>query len=251
MKKAELFERFHELKKGERDIDMIVLNIHMPTGEREVISNPNVDEKMKYIDKTYNEDLIHCNCSDIYIEEAVFLLHVSEESMCFGDAFEAMKKGAKVKLPSWGGYWKWDHEKQTVIMHTKDGEELDIRETQRVEYTLGNILSDEWIIADEKNCPELGGESVFSFGEAVKYLKRGLKVARKGWNGKGMYLFLGRDFSLTTDADLGEYTAENEDGSYEAEIGDSICMRTEDKSIVVGWLASQTDMLADDWIFVE
>lgn len=44
------------------------------------------------------------------------------------------------------------------------------------------------MIADEKNCGALGGRSTFGFGDAIRYLKRGLKVARKGWNGKGIYL---------------------------------------------------------------
>ena len=108
--------------------------------------------------------------------------------MRFDKAFKIMKQGSKVKLPSWGGYWFWSKEKQTIIMHTKDGEELDIRETQIPDYTFGNICSDEWVLADGENCPELGGEATFSFGEAIKYLKRGMKVARKGWNGKGIYL---------------------------------------------------------------
>lgn len=99
--------------------------------------------------------------------------------MKFEEALKAMKAGSKAKLPSWGGYWYWSPEKETIIMHTKDGQELDIRETQSVVYTLQNILSDEWIIADEVNCPQLGGEATFSFGEAIKYLKRGSKVARK------------------------------------------------------------------------
>ena len=46
--------------------------------------------------------------------------------MKFSEAFECMKQGAKVKLPSWGGFWFWDPEKKTIIMHTKDGEEMDI-----------------------------------------------------------------------------------------------------------------------------
>lgn len=46
--------------------------------------------------------------------------------MRFNEAFAAMKQGAKAKLPSWGGYWCWDSAKKTIIMHTKDGEELDI-----------------------------------------------------------------------------------------------------------------------------
>lgn len=72
--------------------------------------------------------------------------------MKFEEALKAMKAGSKAKLPSWGGYWYWSPEKETIIMHTKDGQELDIRETQSVVYTLQNILSDEWIIADGMAC---------------------------------------------------------------------------------------------------
>ena len=78
--------------------------------------------------------------------------------MKFADAFEAMKQGAKVKLPSWGGYWYWEPEKETIMIQCRpqdgdQGELLDIRETQRVEYTMMNMQSDEWEIADSKNCP--------------------------------------------------------------------------------------------------
>ena len=115
--------------------------------------------------------------------------------MKFKEAFEEMKSGIPVKLPSWAGYWWWDEESQTILMYTKDGGCLDIRETQNVEYTLQNILSDEWVYADSRNCPILGGEATFSFGEAIKYLKRGMKVARKGWNGKKQYIQLASGIS--------------------------------------------------------
>lgn len=115
--------------------------------------------------------------------------------MNFVEALKEMKKGIPMKLPSWGGYWCWDDEKQTIIMYTKDNKRMDIRETQVVEYTLMNVLSDEWIPADGENCPVLGGEATFSFGEAIKYLKRGLKVKRKGWNGKNQYIELSKNIS--------------------------------------------------------
>ena len=110
--------------------------------------------------------------------------------MKFKEALQAMQEGVKVKLPSWGGYWYWDADKQTIMMHTKDGKELDIRETEVVEYTVLNISSDEWVIADPHNCPQLGGTAAFSFSEAIKFLKRGLKVKRKGWNGKNQHIEL-------------------------------------------------------------
>ena len=99
--------------------------------------------------------------------------------MKFKEAFEKMKSGAKVKLPGWGGYWYWDSEKETIMMRCRQkdpdqGDLLDIRETQRVEYTLMNMQSEEWEIADEKNCPALGGTATFSFADAIRYLKRGL-----------------------------------------------------------------------------
>lgn len=93
--------------------------------------------------------------------------------MIFKNALKLMKQGGKVKLPSWGGQWYWNEDKETVMMHTKDGNELDIRETEVVEYTLLNVCSDEWVIANADSCPQLGGDATFSFGEAIKYLKRG------------------------------------------------------------------------------
>lgn len=162
--------------------------------------------------------------------------------MRFEEALKIMKDGNKVKLPSWGGFWKWDSEKESIIMHTKDGEELDIRETQVVEYTLGNILSDEWIVADENNCPELGGEATFSFGEAIKYLKRGMKVARKGWNGKKQYIQLASGISYKT-ADNRIVNCEHD------AIGNKAVAFVGTSGVQMGWLASQADMLAEDWVF--
>lgn len=164
--------------------------------------------------------------------------------MKFEEALKAMKSGSKVKLPSWGGYWYWSPEKETIIMHTKDGQEMDIRETQRVEYTIQNILSDEWIVANGQNCPQLGGEATFSFGEAVKYLKRGMKVARKGWNGKKQYIQLATGISYkTTDGEI--VNCEHD------AIGNMAVAFVGTSGVQMGWLASQADMLAEDWIFAE
>lgn len=85
-----------------------------------------------------------------------------------------------------------------------------------------------------------------TFGLAIEAMKRGLKVARRGWNGKGMFLFLAKDIEFTTGANLscvadltGELTLP------------SIVMKTADNHFCIGWLASQTDMLAEDWVIVE
>jgi hypothetical protein len=161
-----------------------------------------------------------------------FLRKRRKNNMLWNETFKLMKEGHKVKLPSWGGYWYWDKDKETIIIHCKDDNELDIRETQVVEYTFSNIASDEWILATGENTPILGGIATFNFGEALKYLKRGLKVCRKGWNGKGMYI--------------------------EAQIPDKYSKMTKPYLFIktaddnrIPWVTSQEDVFAEDWRFYE
>lgn len=169
--------------------------------------------------------------------------------MKFVEALEAMKQGAKVKLPSWGGYWYWDPEKETVMMQCRPkdsdkGELLDIRETHRVEYTLRNVASDEWIFATEENCPVLGGEATFSFSDAIRYLKRGLKVARKGWNGKRQYIELASNIGYKDPK--GNVVNPEHDA-----IGNKAIAFVGTSGVQLGWLASQADMLAEDWVVAD
>ena len=96
------------------------------------------------------------------------------------------------------------------------------------------------------------------FGWAVHALKMGLRVRRKGWNGKGMYLFLltGGDIPKTAIHDPVLRAAMDQECP-----GDTfpalptIRMWTVNsagrKAILTGWLASQTDMLEEDWELVE
>ena len=83
----------------------------------------------------------------------------------------------------------------------------------------------------------------FDFGEAIAMLKLGKKVARRGWNGKGMFLFLvpGSQFIVNRAPLLGIYP----EGT-QIDYCPHIDMRTADGKIVP-WLASQTDVLAEDW----
>lgn len=156
-KKQELFKTYEELK--EKGIDCIVLFIHMPTGETESITNPMVEQKMQYIDKTYNDNLVHSNCSDIYIEDYVF--------------------------------------------STKEDE--------------------------------------YGFGEAIDFLKQGLKVARRGWNGKGIFIEL-------------QVPDEYSKMTHPYIFIDTTGLKTDNEQAPknrVPWLASQTDMLAEDWYVVD
>jgi hypothetical protein len=91
-----------------------------------------------------------------------------------------------------------------------------------------------------------------TFGGALEALKCGARVARVGWNGKGMWiaLTLGSEVHRATTSGAAAQLANEEPGRDYITIGAHIDMRTADGTMVIGWLASQTDMLADDWILV-
>jgi len=93
-----------------------------------------------------------------------------------------------------------------------------------------------------------------NFGEAIKALKAGQKVAREGWNGKGMFLILNGGYSVPAkdsrpDNHINQEFLEKQ-GCDSLVIGKHIDMWTAQKTLCVGWLASQTDMLADDWVVI-
>lgn len=85
-----------------------------------------------------------------------------------------------------------------------------------------------------------------TFGLAVEAMKRGAKVARGGWNGKGMWLALieGNRWGI------GGHAPYDLPGGAHIQHASFIGMRTADEKFVP-WLASQTDILASDWTIVE
>ena len=84
-----------------------------------------------------------------------------------------------------------------------------------------------------------------TFGDALVALKQGKRVARKGWNGKDMYVFLAHEADFVTDADLSAFD------QLDVEVADMLVMKTAQDTFQPGWLASQADMLAEDWYIVD
>lgn len=143
----------------------VTLMIRMPGGEIEVISNSNVADKMAYIDRTYDADLVHTNSVKIHIESYAF-------------------------------------------------ERTD---------------------------------DLMDFGSAIMNMKEGHKVARTGWNGKGMFLYYVPAAKYKRCTESARCIADKNDM---IDYGAYIAMKTAQGN-VVPWLASQTDMLAEDWLIVE
>ena len=103
-----------------------------------------------------------------------------------------------------------------------------------------------------KSCPEIRineyhihipQEEVMDFGVAIMNLKEGRRVTRKGWNGKGQYLELATDISYTSAA--GQVI-----NCEHAAIGNKAIAFVGTSGVQMGWLASQADMLAEDWIIL-
>lgn len=93
----------------------------------------------------------------------------------------------------------------------------------------------------------------FGFDTAIRLLKAGNRVAREGWNGKGMWIALTPGSTIGVElARSGAAVAvarERDAGTY-ITIGAHIDMLAADGALVIGWVASQTDMLAEDWVVV-
>lgn len=108
-----------------------------------------------------------------------------------------------------------------------------------------------------------------NFGQAIEALKEGKRVARQGWNGKEMFIFERPADELTPafivdkvkslPQSVKNFIAKKYGNETHYVSGDEItvkfgaylCMYAADGSIVNGWLASQTDMLAEDWVILD
>ena len=83
-----------------------------------------------------------------------------------------------------------------------------------------------------------------NFGHAIELLRQGKKVARIGWNGKNQYIQLASNISYKA------YNGEIVNVSHKS-IGNKAIAFVGTSGVQIGWLASQADMLAEDWCVVE
>ena len=82
-----------------------------------------------------------------------------------------------------------------------------------------------------------------SFGLAIEAAKKGKRIARKGWNGKRQYVELATAISYTSP--IGAVVNAEHDA-----IGNQALAFVGTSGVQMGWLASQADMLAEDWMIV-
>jgi hypothetical protein len=93
---------------------------------------------------------------------------------------------------------------------------------------------------------------ILTFGDAIAALKQGKRVTRSGWNNKGMYLWLLKECNVPLESIKEPHLkqiAEEQQGVVHCL--PSIRMRTATGDVLTGWLASQSDMMAEDWSVLE
>lgn len=88
------------------------------------------------------------------------------------------------------------------------------------------------------------GKELFDFGKAIQYLKEGKRLQRQGWNGKNQYIELAERVAYINAK--GEIINEGH-----SDIGNKVIAFVGTSGVQLGWLASQADMLAEDWKIVE
>ena len=111
--------------------------------------------------------------------------------MKFSEAYVMMRdQNYHIKLPDWSGYWAWEND--TIMIHTKEGEILDIRDTKNTRYTFDFMMSDDWIAFPMKDGSLYFPDheiKTFDFSEACRRIMRGERISNKDWvNGDFVYL---------------------------------------------------------------
>lgn len=169
--------------------------------------------------------------------------------MKFSEAEKALKAGKKIKLPKWEKAYLHMNQDGELINHFEEGEELPTIALFPLDILW--VMGNDWEIVGEETAAVPAG--TYSFGDAINSLKDGKKVARKGWNGKGMFLVLCPGSEVPADHMRVKPVKKfyQQEGRTSVIIAPHIDLKAADGTYVTGWLASQTDMLADDWFTVE
>ena len=145
--KKELIKRYEAVKDNEKIL--VILYIHMPDGSTELIVNTEGHNKFQYINKTYDDNLVHMNSKDIYIVDAEFLAQKDEDGIGFGYALHHLKSGKKLTRTGWNG------KGQYIYYVEKDGNVRSYIAISTVDGTVvpwvasqTDLLEDDWIVID-------------------------------------------------------------------------------------------------------
>lgn len=116
-----------------------------------------------------------------------------------------------------------------------------------------DIFEETYEPMDDAETCDAAKETNLTFGEMLKYLKRGRQCYRRGWNGKGQYIYMTNGSNVTCShlkANTRKMIINSFDKDDYVEIMPHIDMKTAQNQLIIGWAPTQTDMLANDWYIV-
>lgn len=174
MYKQGLINIFNEAKEAGKDIGVEVTIPGQDTTEVIINRNENIDNKLEFYKKAYDDNCVHCMNNQVKIINAFAI-----------------------------GFF-----------------------TRVTNNELANM------------------ENAMNFGETIKLLKQGKKMQREGWNGKNQYI------ELATNISYKNVKGEVINAEHDA-IGNKAIAFVGTSGVQLGWLASQSDMLAEDWRIVQ
>lgn len=138
--------------------------------------------------------------------------------------------------------------------------DFDRHATEEEKQQLINTLKEngyEWD-RDKKQLIKINNDALFDFKKALELLKEGKLVARKNWNGKGMFIFMRPSDELDETFIINEvkslpnsykrWVKNHPSKNSKVKFNSYLCMKAVNNEIVNGWLASHADMIANDWM---
>lgn len=140
-----------------------------------------------------------------------------------------------------------------MIIHTLEGD----MKASVGDYIITGVHGEQYPckpdIFEETYEPVWPRETDLTFGMVLEYLQQGLRCSRRGWNGKGQYIYMTNGSNVTY-----RYLKENTrkmiinsfDKDDSVEIMPHIDMKNAQNQLIIGWAPTQTDMLSNDWYIV-
>lgn len=150
-------------------------------------------------------------------------------------AMQYLKKGYKISRNGWKKDLYCVLNEQTNLIELFDGKRKIVVSPT---FTIIDVLKDDWKIY-------IKTKEKTTFGDAIEHIKKGGKAKREGWNGKEQYITLATDIKYIDQSTNFLSDCEHLD------IGSQAILFHGTRGNQIGWLASQSDMLANDWILFD
>jgi hypothetical protein len=192
---------------------------------------------------------MNCDCTETERQQHAALEEITDE---LEDSKRVASELAAIKDYLWPNQTGMPNRHRNALIAIKMREKLMM---QQIETLSANATPAELAVDDIAGKPKNNMINL-TFGDAIAALKKGARVARAGWNGKGMFIYLKKG-SAAEHEPVNPSQIEGID-SHLFDKGDTgtvtrlpnINMRAATGSTVTGWLASQTDILSEDWEIV-